>query len=148
MKKIIISDLDGTLLRSDKTISEKSINILRECKNNGDELIFATARPPRAIKQYIPNVLKSEIIICYNGALVLKGNDILYEMKISKNDILEIIEITIKYNLHQICLEIDDKLYSNFDVTDYFGNVPFEIIDVRDLNFEKLLKQLFVLKVQ
>ncbi len=54
MKKIIISDLDGTLLRSDKTISEKSINILRECKNNGDELIFATARPPRAIKQYIP----------------------------------------------------------------------------------------------
>ncbi|MBU5224042.1 HAD hydrolase family protein, partial [Vibrio cholerae] len=29
MKKIIISDLDGTLLRSDKTISEKSINILR-----------------------------------------------------------------------------------------------------------------------
>ena len=57
MKKIIISDLDGTLL-SDKTISEKSINILRECKNNGDELIFATARPPRAIKQYIPDVLK------------------------------------------------------------------------------------------
>ncbi|WP_338260121.1 HAD family hydrolase, partial [Bacillus anthracis] len=43
MKKIIISDLDGTLLRSDKTISAKSINILRECKNNGDELIFATA---------------------------------------------------------------------------------------------------------
>lgn len=96
MKKIIISDLDGTLLRSDKTISEKSINILRECKNNGDELIFATARPPRAIKQYIPSVLKSEIIICYNGALVLKGNDILYEMKISKNDVLEIIEIAKK----------------------------------------------------
>ncbi|OJD64257.1 Cof-type HAD-IIB family hydrolase [Bacillus sp. NH11B] len=129
MKKIIISDLDGTLLRSDKTISEKSINILRECKNNGDELIFATARPPRAIKQYIPNVLKSEIIICYNGALVLKGNDI-----------LEIIEIAKKYNLHQICLEINDKLYSNFDVTDYFGDVPCEVMDIRKLNFEKASK--------
>ncbi|MGG0007229.1 HAD family hydrolase [Bacillus tropicus] len=135
MKKIIISDLDGTLLRSDKTISEKSINILRECKNNGDELIFATARPPRAIKQYIPNVLKSEIIICYNGALVLKGNDI-----------LEIIEIATKYNLHQICLEIGDKLYSNFDVTDYFGNVPCEIMDVRDLNFEKASKAIICTK--
>lgn len=143
MKKIIISDLDGTLLRSDKTISEKSINILRECKNNGDELIFATARPPRAIKQYIPNVLKSEIIICYNGALVLKGNDILYEMKISKNDILEIIEIAKKYNLHQICLEINDKLYSNFDVTDYFGDVPSEVMDIRKLNFEKASKLIF-----
>ena len=72
MKKVIISDLDGTLLRSDKTISEKSINILRECKNNGDKLIFATARPPRAINRYIPNALKSDIIICYNGALFLK----------------------------------------------------------------------------
>ncbi|WHY31437.1 HAD family hydrolase [Bacillus wiedmannii] len=146
MKKIIISDLDGTLLRSDKTISEKSINILRECKNNGDELIFATARPPRAIKQYIPNVLKSEIIICYNGALVLKGNDILYEMKISKNNILETIEIAKKYNLHQICLEIDDKLYSNFDVTDYFGNVPCEIMDVRGLDFEKASKAIICTK--
>ena len=57
-------------------------------------------------------------------------------------------EITTKYNLHQICLEIGDKWYSNFDVTDYFGNVPCEIMDVRDLNFEKLQKQLFVLKVQ
>ncbi|MBJ8053448.1 HAD family hydrolase [Bacillus cereus] len=129
MKKIIISDLDGTLLRSDKTISEKSINILRECKNNGDELIFATARPPRAINQYIPNVLKNEIIICYNGALVLKGNNI-----------LEIIEIAKKYNLHQICLEINDKLYSNFDVTDYFGDVPCEVIDIRGLNFKNASK--------
>ncbi|PGZ09414.1 HAD family hydrolase [Bacillus cereus] len=140
MRKVIISDLDGTLLRSDKTISEKSINILRECKNKGDELIFATARPPRSINQYIPSVLKNEIVICYNGALVLKGNDVLYEMEISKKIILEIIEIGKKYNLHQICLEINDKLYSNFDVTDYFGNVPCEVMDVSELNFEKASK--------
>ncbi|PEC22831.1 HAD family hydrolase [Bacillus cereus] len=140
MRKVIISDLDGTLLRSDKTIPEKSINILRECKNKGDELIFATARPPRSINQYIPSVLKNEIVICYNGALVLKGNDVLYEMEISKKIILEIIKIGKKYNLHQICLEINDKLYSNFDVTDYFGNVPCEVMDVSELNFEKASK--------
>lgn len=45
-----------------------------------------------------------------------------------------------KYNLHQICLEINDKLYSNFDVTDYFGNVPCEVMDVSELNFEKASK--------
>jgi len=37
-------------------------------------------------------------------------------------------------------------LYSNFDVTDYFGNVPFEIIDVRDLNFEKASKAIICTK--
>lgn len=140
MKKVIISDLDGTLLRSDKTISEKSIDILRECKNKGDKLIFATARPPRDINWYIPNALKNDIIICYNGAIVLKGNDILYKKEISKNNILEIIEKAKKYNLNHICIEINDKLYSNFDVTDYFGNVHCEVIDVKELEFEKAFK--------
>ncbi|PFD28280.1 HAD family hydrolase [Bacillus cereus] len=146
MKKVIISDLDGTLLRSDKTISEKSINILRECKNKGSELIFATARPPRAINQYIPSVLKNDIIICYNGALVLKGNDILYKKEISRNVILEIIEKAKKYNLNNICIEINDKLYSNFDVTDYFGNVPCEVIDIRKLDFKKAYKVIICTK--
>ncbi|MCL1935458.1 MAG: HAD hydrolase family protein [Defluviitaleaceae bacterium] len=31
--KIIVSDLDGTLLRSDKTISKYSVSILEKCKN-------------------------------------------------------------------------------------------------------------------
>ncbi|MFJ8353991.1 HAD family hydrolase [Bacillus paramycoides] len=146
MKKVIISDLDGTLLRSDKTISEKSINILRECKNKGSELIFATARPPRAINQYIPSVLKNDIIICYNGALVLKGNDTLYKKEISRNVILEIIEKAKKYNLNNICIEINDKLYSNFDVTDYFGNVPNEVIDVRELDFKEAFKVILCTK--
>ncbi|MGN4422912.1 HAD family hydrolase [Bacillus cereus group sp. MYBK30-1] len=146
MKKVIISDLDGTLLRSDKTISEKSINILRECKNKGSELIFATARPPRAINQYIPNILKNDIIICYNGALVLKGNDTLYKKEISRNVILEIIEKAKKYNLNNICIEINDKLYSNFDVTDYFGNVPNEVIDVRELDFKEAFKVILCTK--
>ncbi|PGM62367.1 HAD family hydrolase [Bacillus cereus] len=146
MKKVIISDLDGTLLRSDKTISEKSINILRECKNKGSELIFATARPPRAINQYIPSVLKNDIIICYNGALVLKGNDTLYKKEISRNVLLEIIEKAKKYNLNNICIEINDKLYSNFDVTDYFGNVPCEVIDIRKLDFKKAYKVIICTK--
>jgi len=30
--RIIVSDFDGTLLRSDKTISEYSIQILEKCK--------------------------------------------------------------------------------------------------------------------
>ncbi|EJR54618.1 cof-like hydrolase [Bacillus cereus VD107] len=146
MKKVIISDLDGTLLKSDKTISEKSINILRECKNKGDKLMFATARPPRDINRYIPNALKNDIIICYNGALVLKGNDILYKMEISKKNILEIIEKAKKYNLNHICIEINDKLYSNFDVTDYFGNVPCEVIDIRKLDFKKAYKVIICTK--
>jgi len=33
--KMIVSDLDGTLLKSDKSISEKTKNVLNECKKIG-----------------------------------------------------------------------------------------------------------------
>ncbi|KFM99850.1 Cof-type HAD-IIB family hydrolase [Bacillus clarus] len=140
MNKVIISDLDGTLLRSDKTVSDYSINILKRCKEAGNRLMFATARPPRAVKQYIPSELKNDIIICYNGALVLKDNDVLYSMEISKKTILEVIDIAKKYNLNHICIEINDKLYSNFDVAAYFGKVPCEILELRELDFTVAFK--------
>ena len=140
MAKVIISDLDGTLLRSDKTVSGYSVDILKRCQEAGNQLMFATARPPRDIYKYIPYELKNDIIICYNGALVIKGNEILYKKEISKKTILEIIEIAKRYNLNNICIEINDKLYSNFVVTDYFGKIPCEVLDLETLEFEVAFK--------
>ena len=140
MNKIIISDLDGTLLRSNKTVSNYSVTILKKCKRVGNELVFATARPPRDIYKHIPHELKNDIVICYNGAIVIKGNDILYKMEISKKTVLEIIDVAKKYNMNNICVEINDKLYSNFDVADYFGKIPCEILDLKDLDFKEAFK--------
>lgn len=112
MAKVIILNLDGILLRSDKTISDYSINVLKKCKTKGNQLIFATARPPRDIYKYIPHELKNDIIICYNGALVIKGDNTLYKMEMSKKTILEIMDAAKKYNFNNICIEINDKLYS------------------------------------
>ncbi len=33
--KLLLFDLDGTLLRSDKTISQKTLKALQECRENG-----------------------------------------------------------------------------------------------------------------
>ena len=43
--KMIVTDLDGTYLRTDKTISEYSRKIITECRNKGLLFIIATARP-------------------------------------------------------------------------------------------------------
>ena len=50
--KAIITDLDRTLLRTDKSMSEKTISILKKVRQNGIKVMFATARPRRAIAQY------------------------------------------------------------------------------------------------
>lgn len=47
--KAIITDLDRTLLRTDKTISEYTHTILKKCHERGVLLMAATARPERII---------------------------------------------------------------------------------------------------
>ena len=51
--KMIVTDLDGTYLRTDKTISEYSRKIITECRNKGLLFIIATARPIRAVKDFL-----------------------------------------------------------------------------------------------
>lgn len=41
--KMIVTDLDGTLLRTDKTISSYTISTLRRCKQAGIKLAYASA---------------------------------------------------------------------------------------------------------
>ena len=42
--KMIVTDLDGTLLREDKTISEFTKSALHRCRDAGIKTIFATGR--------------------------------------------------------------------------------------------------------
>ena len=54
MKKLkaIITDLDRTLLRTDKSLSPYTVSVLKECKARGIKVMAATARPERSITEY------------------------------------------------------------------------------------------------
>mgnify|MGYP002626747238 CR=1 FL=1 len=75
--KIILCDLDGTLLRSDKTISEKSADVLQKCQENGILVGFSTSRGRANIGAFEQKI-KPEILICNGGASVFfRGEQIL-----------------------------------------------------------------------
>ena len=42
--KMIALDLDDTLLRTDKTVSDHTWHVLQECRKRGIKVIFATVR--------------------------------------------------------------------------------------------------------
>jgi len=42
--KMVVFDLDGTLLRTDKTISERTESTLRLCQDKGIKTVHATGR--------------------------------------------------------------------------------------------------------
>jgi Cof subfamily protein (haloacid dehalogenase superfamily) len=68
--KLIASDMDGTLLRSDETVSEQTRAELERWRAAGVPLVLATGRPPRWMHG-IREVLGSGTAICCNGAVLL-----------------------------------------------------------------------------
>ena len=79
--KMIVTDLDNTLLQRDKTISEYSIQVLRRVKDRGVLITFATARDFRFVTEHISPLfsIMPDIIIADNGALVRYNDNDLYK---------------------------------------------------------------------
>ena len=84
MNQLLVLDLDGTLLRNDKTVSEETIDSLVEFKNRDNKILFATARPPRDAYKYVPQKLRDNPIICYNGACMIDGKKYYIKKKCQK----------------------------------------------------------------
>ncbi len=51
MYSIVSLDLDGTLLCDDKTVSRRSVAVLRRCAERGMRVVIASARPARSIRR-------------------------------------------------------------------------------------------------
>jgi Cof subfamily protein (haloacid dehalogenase superfamily) len=142
MKKLVVLDLDGTTLRNDKTVSENTIKTLLDVRNKGNIILFATARPPRDAYKYVPEPLRNNPIICYNGAAVVSSNnlEVIYEKQIIKNDVIKILDICESCGYNQLSIEVNDTLYSNFDTTPFFGNAKNEIKDLRKMEYKSAYK--------
>lgn len=81
MAKFIVTDLDNTLLRSDKSISEYTISILKKCRSKGIKIVFATARSTQAASKFI-NLFNPDVFVAYGGALVTAEKEIIQRFDI------------------------------------------------------------------
>lgn len=68
--KAIITDLDRTLLHTDKSLSEYTCATLKKCHDRGILLMAATARPERAISAYQEQI-GFRSITTLNGARII-----------------------------------------------------------------------------
>lgn len=70
--RAIVSDLDGTLLRSDGTLSSATMATLCATREIGIQLIVATSRTPRAVRRIAGHEILGTVV-CANGAIVWSG---------------------------------------------------------------------------
>ncbi|TFV53774.1 Cof-type HAD-IIB family hydrolase [Blastococcus sp. TF02A_35] len=68
--RLIASDMDGTLLRWDDTVSDATVAELERWRADGVPVVLATGRPPRWMVR-IREVLRYGTAVCCNGAVIL-----------------------------------------------------------------------------
>ncbi|MBR2672907.1 MAG: HAD family phosphatase [Oscillospiraceae bacterium] len=71
-KKLLIFDLDGTLLTTDKIISGRTLAALGKARAAGYLLGFSTSRGMSNIEKYT-DIVRPDVIIASSGALVTAG---------------------------------------------------------------------------
>jgi len=115
--KTIIVDLDRTLLRTDKTLSSYTVEVLKECKKNEIGIMVATARPLRAIKDYCEKI-DFDAMVVSNGARIVCKNQRM-EYGICQESAEKLLNKLKDYPTFQITLETGDCAYSNKPIADY-----------------------------
>lgn len=101
--KLVAIDLDGTLLSSDKNVSEKNFQIIKKLRDKGIFVVIATGRPVGGFSWILDRLnlfSNNDYSITNTGSLVIKNKD--------KSDISKkILHIDDYLNLKKI---INDKL--------------------------------------
>lgn len=68
--RLVATDLDGTLLHSDGTVTDRTRAVLEELDARGVPVVFTTGRPIRWMEELWADVGGHGLAICSNGALV------------------------------------------------------------------------------
>jgi Cof subfamily protein (haloacid dehalogenase superfamily) len=69
--RLIASDLDGTLLRSDGGISTRTRDALARAQSAGIAIVLASARGPQGVADVADALSVGGLAICSNGAVIL-----------------------------------------------------------------------------
>ena len=139
---LIALDLDGTLLRTDKTVSPRTLAALQACKDAGIALCIASARGASSIALIAPPVLADCLWITHNGALAVRGSEVIHFDPIPHAGLEACVEFAYGFDPPLLMFsEIDGKPSASRDVAALWG-VGFHTVDFRSLGSREVAKVL------
>ena len=93
--KLLLFDLDGTLLQSDKTISKRTLAGLKRCKEKGILIGVSTSRSEQNSLVYLRELLP-DVLISSGGALVKYKTEYIYKAEFSVEETKSMIDMARK----------------------------------------------------
>ena len=90
--RLIVSDLDGTLLAPDRTISDQAVEAIRSLRERGVLFTFITGRPWYAAERFARRVGITLPTITCNGAVINRGYEMIWRKPLALKPLRELLE--------------------------------------------------------
>ena len=136
--KLIFFDLDDTILRSDKSVSDKTLEVLSRLQKDGHVLIIDTARN---LVRTLPimDIMKVDYVIINAGALIIdKNKNVIRRLVISKEISKLLINDLLKLS-NNISIQTDDILYETNREKDTVNRKKIDLTNFAGMKAQKIL---------
>jgi Cof subfamily protein (haloacid dehalogenase superfamily) len=141
MYKLIALDMDGTLLTTEKKISEKTKVAIKAAEAKGVKIVLASGRPLLGINKSLEELelLKDDdYVLSFNGGLVqnTKTKEIVSKVSLKGSDLKYIYEISRNLNINIHAFSAKDGLITpkNSQYTDHEAEINGIDINIKDFN--------------
>jgi Cof subfamily protein (haloacid dehalogenase superfamily) len=142
---LIVSDFDGTLVKADGTISDRTQNIIRRYVDDGGIFAISTGRMPAGILPRVKELGLKGVVCCGQGSAIvdIESNEVLLEGNIPNEIAVKICKKMEEMGLHIHVYSLWDY-YSNMDddaLKMYEGIVKSKAILVQDKPMSQFVKE-------
>lgn len=91
--KLVVTDMDGTLLNSEGKVSNDFFELFDELKEHKVHFVAASGRPYHSIKTKLKSIEDDIFFVAENGAIALNGEEELFTVNLSKERVNELIPL-------------------------------------------------------
>ncbi|MFG1617486.1 HAD family hydrolase [Nonomuraea wenchangensis] len=106
--RLVATDLDGTALRRDGTVSPRTVAAFARVEDSGAMLVFVTGRPPRWMGGVASAVRHHGLAICANGALIYDlHTERIVESHLIEAEVLEEVVAQLRANVSDLVFSVE-----------------------------------------
>ena len=134
MIKLIVSDMDGTLLDDNKKLHDDFWDTFYKLKEKGIYFVPASGRQYFNIYEYFKRIKEGLIILAENGSYIVEDGKELYSKCLERKDALELIEASRKIPTANVIFCGKKKAYLEKNIPEFIKEVEkyytaYEIVE-------------------
>jgi len=99
--KLVIADVDGTLVTHDKILTQRAIDSVMKMRDAGIQFAITSGRPPKGMAMLVEPLKLNEPIAAFNGGVVIKPDlkTVLQQNTLTPDAVKKVVKLILDHKL-------------------------------------------------